>query len=73
MYCDRSLFTIFIYGWEFDGGIYSVMQSDGNSFYGDVVLDGFNMSFRDEDSILEQKYKNQISWDLYYEDYIFHK
>ena len=36
------------------------MQSDGNSFCGDVVLDGFNMSYRDEDSILEQKYENQI-------------
>ena len=41
------------------------MQSDGNSFCGDVVLDSFNMSFRDEDSILEQKYEKQISLDLY--------
>ena len=40
------------------------MQSDGNSFCGDVVLDGFNMSYRDEDSILEQKYEKQITWDL---------
>ena len=36
---------------------YSVMQSDGNSFCGDVVLDGFNMTYRDEGSILEQKYE----------------
>ena len=43
-----------------------VMQSDGNNFCGDVVSDGFNMSYRDEDSILEQKYEKQISWDLYY-------
>ena len=49
---------------------YSVMQSDGSSFCGDVVLDGFNMSYRDEDSILEQKYEKQISWDLYHEDFI---
>ena len=47
------------------------MQSDGNNICGDVVSDGFNMSYRDEDSILEQKYEKQISWDLYYEDFIF--
>ena len=40
------------------------MKSDGNSFCGDVVLNSFNMSYRDEDSILEQKYGVQISWDL---------
>ena len=38
------------------------MQSDGNSFYEDVVLDSFGMSCRDED----------IS-DLYYEDINFVK
>ena len=27
------------------------MQSDGNSFFGDVVLDRFNMVYSDEDSI----------------------
>ena len=37
------------------------MQSDGNSFSGDVVLDSFNMAYRDEDSSLDQKYKKQIS------------
>ena len=30
---------------------YSVMQSDGNSFGGDVVLDNFNKASRDEDII----------------------
>ena len=40
------------------------MQSDGNSLCGDVVLDGLNMSYRDEDIILEQKYEKQISWDF---------
>ena len=33
---------------------YSVMQSDGNSFYGDVVSDSFNKTSRDENNILEQ-------------------
>ena len=30
---------------------YSVMQSDGNSLCGDVVLESFNMVYSDEDSI----------------------
>ena len=47
------------------------MQSDGNSFCGKVVSDGFNMSYKDEDSILEQKYEKQISGDLYHKDFIF--
>ena len=33
------------------------MQSDGKSFCGDVVLDSFNMEFRDEELILSQKYE----------------
>ena len=45
--------------------LYSEMQSDGNSLCGDVVLDNFNI---DEDSILNQKCKKQISWD---KDFIF--
>ena len=45
---------------------YSLMQSDGNSLSGDVVLDSFNMLYRDEDSILYQKYGKQISWDLFH-------
>ena len=39
--------------------IYSVMQSDGNSFCGDVVLDSFNMMYRDEDNILYQIYRSK--------------
>ena len=31
--------------------LYSVMQSDGNSHSGDVILDSINMVYRDEDSI----------------------
>ena len=58
---------------DFNAEQYSVMQSDGNSFCGDVVMDSFNTSYRDEDSILDQKYEKQISWDLHYEDFIFKK
>ena len=49
------------------------MQSDGNSFCGDVVFGSVNMVNRDEDSILDQKYEKQISWDLNHEDFIFQK
>ena len=47
------------------------MQSDGKSFCGDVFLDSNNMTYRDADSVLDQKYENQIYWDLYYEDFKF--
>ena len=45
--------------------LYSVMQSDGNSFCGDVVSDSFNMEYGDEDSILDKKYEKQIFWYIY--------
>ena len=35
---------------------YSVMQSDGNSCCRDVVLDSVNMTSRDENRILDEKY-----------------
>ena len=38
---------------------YSLMQSDGNRFFGDVVLDSFNKESRDEDIILDQIYKSK--------------
>ena len=38
------------------------------TFCGDVVLDNFNMSYRDEDSILDQKYEQQLFCVLSYED-----
>ena len=44
------------------------MQSDGNSFCGDVVLDDFKMSYKDEDSILGQKREKKmgsLSWRFY--------
>ena len=34
--------------------VYSVTQSQSNSFLGDVVLDSFNNASRDEDNILDQ-------------------
>ena len=43
-----------------DNDIYSVMQSDKNRFCGDVVLDSFNIAYKDEDNILDQIYKKQI-------------
>ena len=46
-------------GLQINNTSYSVMLSDGNSIYGDVVLDSFNKIARDEDSILNQKYKNK--------------
>ena len=36
------------------------MQSDGNSFCGDVVLDGVIIAYRDEDRISDQIYEKQI-------------
>ena len=48
---------------------YSVMQSDRNSFCGDVILDIFNMVYSDEDSIEDQQYENRIFWDHHYEDF----
>ena len=47
------------------------MQSDGNSFHGDVILKSFNKAFRDKDSILDQIYEKRIFRDLYYDDFNF--
>ena len=38
---------------------YSVMQSDGNSFFGNVVLDFFKRASWDKDNILDQICKKQ--------------
>ena len=40
--------------------MYSVMQSDGNSFCGDVVLDSFSMVYSDENNIKDHKYKKRF-------------
>ena len=48
---------------------YSVMQSDGNSFCGDVVLDSFNKASRDENNILDQMYKSKKCSDYFYDDF----
>ena len=42
------------------------MQSDGNSFCGDVVLDSFITDYSDEDSILDKKYEQRTFLDNYY-------
>ena len=47
------------------------MQSDEKSFWGDVVLDSFNKTSRDENNILDQKYENQNWSDFYSKDLIF--
>ena len=39
-----------------------------NSLLGDVVLDSFNMVYRDEDSILDQICEKQIFSVFYYKD-----
>ena len=39
--------------------MYSVMQSDGNNFYGDVVSDSFNKTYRGEDNTLDQISKSR--------------
>ena len=35
------------------------MQSDGNRFCGDVVMNSFNKASRDEENILDQVYKSK--------------
>ena len=42
--------------------MYSVMQSDGNSFCGDVVSDSFNKTSWDEDNILAQICEIKYVW-----------
>ena len=39
----------------------SVLKSDGNSFYVDVVSDSFNKASTDEDNILEQTYRRRYA------------
>ena len=45
---------------------YSVMQSDKNSFFGDVVVNSFYMAYIDDYSILDKKYEKKIFWNLYH-------
>ena len=47
------------------------MQSDGNSFDGDIVLDSFNKACTGEDSILDQMYEKEIYLDFDNEYKIF--
>ena len=39
--------------------MYNVMQSDENSFCGDVVLNSFIKAYRDEHNILDQVYESK--------------
>ena len=56
----RNLLWKFIFLWTVPLNapalIYSEMQSDGNSFYGDVVMDSLIMTSWDEGNILDQIY-----------------
>ena len=47
------------------------MQSDGKSFWGDVVSDSFNMVYGDEGSIYDPIYEKQILSAFYSEDLKF--
>ena len=47
------------------------MQSDGNSFCGDVVMDSVHTASRDKDNILDQIYKKQKCSDIYKDDFDF--
>ena len=49
------------------------MQSDGNSFWRDVVLDSFGMAYKSKDSILDQQYNELISWYFNNKDFEFYK
>ena len=42
--------------------VFSFMQSDGNSFCGDVALDSFKKASWDEDNILDQIYASKYVW-----------
>ena len=45
--------------WSLERALYSVMQSDGYNFFGDVVLDSFNKASWDEDNFEDQIYKSK--------------
>ena len=49
--------------------LYSVMQSDGNSISGDVVLDSFNVAYLDEFNISDHNIKKQIRSDNFQDDF----
>ena len=51
---------------------YSVVQSDRNIFCDDVVLDSFDLAFKDEDSILDQIYVIIYTMVFYLNVFSFH-
>ena len=56
-----------VYNPVFSMNVY-VMQSDGNSYSGYVVLDSVNKATRDDNNILDQIYNKRICSDCYYDD-----
>ena len=56
-------------GWGILQYVYSVMQSDGNSFGGDVVSNSFNKTFRAEDNNLDQIKQKQICSDYFRDEF----
>ena len=49
--------------------MYSVMQSDGNSFGGDVVSDSSNKTSLDEDNNSDEIYKKHMCSQSCYDDF----
>ena len=47
------------------------MQSDESRFRGEAVLENVDMAYKDEDSILDQLYGNQLFTNFSYEDWKF--
>ena len=51
--------------------LYSVMQSDGSSFSGEVVMDSFSRVYSDEGRFKTKNIKKRFYWDLYFENFRF--
>ena len=49
--------------------LYSVRNHYRTVFWGDDVLDSFNMVYRDEHSISDQTYQKQVSLEFYYDNF----
>ena len=65
---DPTISTAVLYPWQ----IRMLTQSPlgtANSFCVDVVSDSFNKTSRDEDNILDEKYKKQMCSYYYYVDF----
>ena len=49
--------------------VYSVMQSDQNSFYDDEVFESISISYGGEGNILDQIYDKQKYSNFYHDDF----